>query len=204
MGCLYTGNVFKAFFCWLLPFSALFSPSLPRSVLPAFIQPCYLSSWGRGFVSSYTVGSHLIPHFQPYFSSCCFPSVCPPPWKVSSQAVHSSSADPTVCAPWLSPGEAQGRSWMQAACKCCLVYESCLLVQTAVWGELGKFVWHEALKLTKDCRAWAGIDKTQGVGKGRSEPFLSSPCSLNIPAVTDGCSGHRGKQHGLDPQRVLL
>lgn len=102
----------------------------------------------------------------------------------------SSSADPTACAPWPSPGEAQGRSWMQAACKCCLVYESCLLVQTAVWGELGKFVWHEALKLTKDCRAWAGIDKTRGVGKGRSEPFLGSPCSLNIPAVTGGCSGH--------------
>lgn len=62
-------------------------------------------------------------------------------------------------------------------------------MQTAVWGELGKFVWHEALKLTKDCRAWAGIDKARGAGRGRSEPFLTSPCSLNIPAVSDGCSG---------------
>lgn len=189
MGCLYTGSVFRAFFCWCLRHCSHFLPCLPHLCR----DQCYLhlSSHAThhlgGFLSPFI---HLIPHFQAYFSCCCFPSVCPPPWKVSSQAGQSSSADPTVCAPWPSPGEAQGRSWMQAACKCCLVYESCLLVQTAVWGELGKFVWHEALKLTKDCRAWAGIDKTRGAGKGRSEPFLSSPCSLNIPAAADGCSGH--------------
>lgn len=109
------------------------------------------------------------------------------PARLGGWAVPSGSADPTACAPWPSPGEAPGRSSMQAACKCCLVYESCLLVQTAVWGELGKFVWRKALKLTKDCRAWAVINKTQGIWKRRSESFLSSPCSLNIPAVTDGC-----------------
>lgn len=85
------------------------------------------------------------------------------PGSVDGLSTLALQIPPTACAPWLSPGEARGRSSMQAACKCCLVYESCLLVQTAVWGELGKFVWHKALKLTKDCRAWAVIDKTRGI-----------------------------------------
>lgn len=66
-------------------------------------------------------------------------------------SVHSGSAHPTVAAPCRSKG---GR---KAGCRqpanACLVDVSCLVVQTAVWGELGNFVWHKALKLTKDYRA---------------------------------------------------
>lgn len=99
-----------------------------------------------------------------------------PGWLWCLGCAHPGSAYPTACAPLPSPGDAQARGWMQAACKCCLVYESCLvLVQTAVWGELGKFVWQQAPKLTKGCRAGAAVME-HGVLRGQGQ----SPASAHL------------------------
>lgn len=59
----------------------------------------------------------------------------------------------------------------------------CRLQSGGSWATLSGI---KALKLTKDCRAQAVIDKTR-IWKRRSESFLPSPCALNISAVTDGC-----------------
>lgn len=157
------------FICGYLGCYSIFCPVLP--LLAGISATCvYLTRhtyhlWG--FLVSLYMHAHISSSLQACFSLLLF-SFCLSCTLEGFQLglVDRLSTLALQIPPRVLPGRAPGRHGGEARCRQpanAALFMSCSLVQTAVWGELGKFVWHKALKLTKDCRAWAVIDKTRGI-----------------------------------------